>query len=173
MTAQLPIETYLLAQMINEQVGEQGRRQFIQLRFMRDHVNFEFDLAGEQDIYDVRWTQIDSDEPGVIIIELDLPQKAKRKRFAVIDQSYDGPPLGYLTGERDSLVNVERLPISEGLLLRVDKTAIDRKRKALRLWQDTRHPERVGFYQIFEAERYANWPVVEQAEVPRWHFLTD
>ena len=173
MTAQLPIETYLLAQMINEQVGEQGRRQLSQLRFLRDHVNFEFDLAGEQDIYDVRWTQIDSDEPGVIIIELDLPEKAKRKRFSVIDQSYDGPPLGSLTGERDSLVNVERLPISEGLLLRVDKTAIKRKRKALSLWQDTRHPERVGFYRIFEAERYVNWPQVEQVEVPRWHFLTD
>ncbi len=169
------VSLYLLAQVMNEQVGDNGRRQFSQLKFLKEFVSFEFQIADQRDILNVPWRRVASDRQDEVIIEIEEIKGLTNRRYNVVDSGIDNrsEPIGFLETEAGFRAMVKRLPRTKTIDLKVDKTVLHRKNQAITQWQTTRHPERMGFSRLFESEQFASWPPVKEEAVDKWYYLTE
>lgn len=170
-------DAQLLAGLLGDRIGAEFGRRYMQFEFVRQYLSLEFDLASALSFRGISWEQVfpDDVEESGLYIKLAVKKVPRNNRFHVVDSGATSTwnSYGIVDNGDTRTVLVEGLPKFKTVDLRPDTAIINRQQKAERRWRERPHPERSGFFRIFEPIRDAQWPHVDQLQNIQWTFLGD
>jgi len=171
------VDAALLESLVSDGLENVRQRRFAQFAFVRTYLVNQRRLASVRSMRGVTWHEVepeDVEEDG-LYVALDLARQPRNIRFHLTDPGAENTRNSYGTiddGDTGAVL-VDRLPAHDTVDLLPDTGIIDRQLKAEQKWRERPHPDRLAFYRIFEAARFAAWPPVGGHPLLEWTFLSD